>query len=281
MKYTYTLLFFALMAQPSFSQNMGTIEVNSDYTATLSFADSIVFIVIGNNPPLADKHFKFYDIYQSGKSCVIRGNDPKAPNTSITVKLENEKIWYGKLHFGDSTKIFYDFAKDENTKKVERKIQEVATVQDKESKMKERMNSVLSDPIEYNTIGTIENSMTFQVGNIKNDENFTYFKLIIKNGTGSDYNIDGIYFKFVEGKRKGVNRNEAKIEERLKIAYVSPVKIVNAYKTEELGYIIERFTGSKKGSLNIQLREANGTRNPVITISGDKILGVKVFEQKL
>ena len=281
MRYTYTLLLFALMAKTSFPQSMGTIEVNSDYTATLSFADSIVFIVIGNNPPLADKHFKFYDIYQSGKSCVIRGNDPKAPNTSITVKLENEKIWYGKLHFGDSTKIFYDFAKDENTKQVEKKIQEVATVQDKESKMKERLNSVLSDPIEYNTIGTIENSMTFQVGNIKNDENYTYFKLIIKNGTGSDYNIDGIYFKFVEGKRKGLRKEEAKIEERLRMVYETPITVVNAYKSIEIGYVIDRFTGSARGTLVIQLREANGTRNPVIEISGEKILGVKVFEQKL
>lgn len=281
MRYTYTLLLFALMAKTSFSQSMGTIEVNSDYTATLSFADSIVFIVIGNNPPLGDKHFKFFDIYQSGKSCVIRGNDPKAPNTSITVKLENEKIWYGSLHFGDSTKIFYDFAKDENIKQVEKKILEVATVQDKESKMKERMNSVLSDPIEYNTIGTIENSMTFQVGNIKNDESFTYFKLIIKNGTGSDYSIDGIYFKFVEGKRKGLKKDEAKIEQRIKMVYRTPISVVNAYKSIEIGYVIDRFTGSAKGNLVIQLREANGTRNPVIEISGEKILGVKVFEQKL
>jgi len=35
---------------PAFSQNMGVIDVNKDFTATLNFTDSIVFIVVGNNP---------------------------------------------------------------------------------------------------------------------------------------------------------------------------------------------------------------------------------------
>ena len=39
--------------------------------------------------------------------------------------------------------------------------------------MKERLNSVLSDKVEYNSIGRVENGMAFQVANIKNDDNFT------------------------------------------------------------------------------------------------------------
>jgi len=54
-------------------------------------------------------------------------------------------------------------------------------VENHNAKMKERLNSVLSDKIEYSSIGTVENGMTFQVANIKNDDNFTYFKLIIIN----------------------------------------------------------------------------------------------------
>jgi hypothetical protein len=252
MRNIFLTVFLTLLVSPAFPQNMGVIEVNKDFTATLNFTDSIVFIVVGNNPSVGENRNKYYDIFQNGKNCVIRGNDPLSPETSITVKLENEKIWYGRLKYGDSTKIFYDFTGEE-VKKID----------------------------EYSSIGKVENGMTFQVANIKNDDSFTYFKLIIINDTGSDYNIDGIYFKVVEGKRKGMKKNEAKIEQRIKIEFESPIKVVTAYQKQELGYVTERFTGGKDGSLVIQLRELKGTRNPIIEISGEKMLKVKVFEQKL
>jgi len=274
-------VFLAFLAGPITAQNMGVIEVNKDYTATLNFTDIIVFIVVGNNPAVGENRNKYYDIFQNGKNCVIRGNDPFSPETSITVKLDNEKIWYGRLKYGDSTKIFYDFTSEEIRKIDQKKMQEVATLESKNSKMKERLNSVLSDKIEYSSIGKVENGLTFQVANIKNDDNFTYFKLIIINDTGSDYNIDGIYFKVVEGKRKGMKKSEAKIEQRIKIEFESPFKVVTAYQKQELGYVTERFTGGKDGSLIIQIRELKGTRNPIINISGEKMLNVKVFEQKL
>jgi hypothetical protein len=244
---------------------MGVIEVNKNFTATLNFTDSIVFIVVGNNPSVGEKKNKYYDIFQNGKNCVIRGNDPLAPETSITVKLDNEKIWFGRLKYGDSTKIFYDYTREEVKKIDEIKMKEVVTVENHNAKMKERLNSVLSDKIEYSSIGTVENGMTFQVANIKNDDNFTYFKLIIINNSGSDYN----------------KKNEARIEQRMKIEFESPVKVVTAYQKAELGYVIERFTGSNSGSLVIQIRELKGTRSPIINIPGEKMLSVKVFEQKL
>ena len=274
-------VFLSFLAGPVTAQNMGVIEVNKDFTATLNFTDSIVFIVVGNNPSVGENRNKYYDIFQNGKNCVIRGNDPQSPETSITVKLENEKIWFGRLKYGDSTKIFYDFTGEEVRKIDREKMQKIATVENNSAKMRERLNSVLTDKIEYSSIGKVENGMTFQVANIKIDDSFTYFKLIIINNTGSDYNIDGIYFKVVEGKRKGMKKSEAKIEQRIKIEFESPVKVVTAYQKQELGYVTERFTGGKDGSLVIQLMELKGTRNPIIEISGDKMLKVKVFEQKL
>lgn len=281
MKNTILTVFLTLLVSPVFSQNMGVIEVNKDFTATLNFTDSIVFIVVGNNPSVGENRNKYYDIFQNGKNCVIRGNDPQSPETSITVKLDNEKIWFGRLKYGDSTKIFYDFTGEEVRKIDREKMQEIATVENNSAKMRERLNSVLTDKIEYSSIGKVENGMIFQVANIKNDDNYTYFKLLIINNTGSDYNIDGIYFKVVEGKRKGMKKSEAKIEQRIKIEFESPIKVVTAYQKQELGYVTERFTGSRDGSVIIQLRELKGTRNPIIEISGEKMLKVKVFEQQL
>ena len=273
--------FLTFLVIPALSQNMGVIEVNKNFTATLNFTDSIVFIVVGNNPSMGENRNKYYDIFQNGKNCVIRGNDPLSPETSITVKLANEKIWFGRLKYGDSTKILYEFTSEEVKKIDEKKMKEIASVESNNSKIRERLNSVLSDKVEYSSIGKVENGMTFQIANIKNDDNFTYFKLIVINNTGSDYNIDGIHFKVVEGKRRGMKKNEAKIEQRIKIEFESPIKVVTAYQKQELGYVTERFTGGRDGTLVIQLRELKGTRNPIIEISGEKMLKVKVFEQKL
>ena len=243
MKNIILTVFLTFLVSPVFSQNMGVIEVNKDFTATLNFTDSIVFIVVGNNPSVGENRNKYYDIFQNGKNCVIRGNDPQSPETSITVKLDNEKIWFGRLKYGDSTKIFYDFTGEEVRKIDREKMQEIATVENNSAKMRERLNSVLTDKIEYSSIGKVENGMTFQVANIKNDDNYTYFKLLIINNTGSDYNIDGIYFKVVEGKRKGMKKNEAKIEQRIKIEFESPVKVVTAYQKQELGICNRAFYG--------------------------------------
>ena len=281
MRSIFLTVFLAFLAGPVTAQNMGVIEVNKDFTATLNFTDNIVFIVVGNNPSVGENKNKYYDIFQNGKNCVIRGNDPLSPETSITVKLDNEKIWYGRLKYGDSTKIFYDFTSEEVRKIDQKKMKEVASVESNNSRMRERLNSVLSDKVEYNSIGKVENGMTFQIANIKNDDNFTYFKLIVINNTGSDYNIDGIHFKVVEGKRKGMKKSEAKIEQRIKIEFESPIKVVTAYQKQELGYVTERFTGSKNGSLIIQIRELKGTRSPIINIPSEKMLNVKVFEQKM
>ncbi len=284
MRRIYLLFILAVTVKVCMSQDMGVIEVNKEYTATLNFAENIDFIVVGNNPPVGENKFKYYDIFQSGKSCVIRSNDPLSPETSITIKLTSEAIWYGKLKYsGDpaSTKIFYDFSKDIVKKIEESKMQEVVDVQSKDSKMKERLNSVLSDAVEYRSLGAIQNGLIFQVANFKNDDNYSYIKFIITNNTGSDYNIDGIYFKYLEGKRKGLKKKEAGIEERISPVFESPLKLVKAYSTLELGYIIPLFTVGKQGNLSIQLREEKGTRNPTIDINGDKLLSVKVFEQKL
>lgn len=276
------LFLLAVIANKTFAQfPLGTVQVNREFTATLNFSDSVFKTVFGNNPPLGNGHYKYYDVFQEGRSCTIRGNDPNAPLMSITVKLMNEDIWFGKICYGDSSKIYYDFTNNKKKMVDESKMKEVVVVQSQEAKMKERLNSVLSDPVEYSSIGAIENGLTFQIANIKNDENYTYYKVIIKNATGSDYNIDGIYFKVVEGKRKGFKKSEAKIEQRIKIELESPIKVITAYKTEELGFVTQRFTGGKNAILSVQLRELNGTRSPIIEIPGEKMLNVKVFEQKL
>lgn len=276
------ILSFLFASCVVFSQEMGQIEINRDFTATLNFSDDIEFIVLGNNPQIGESagipKYKFYDIFQSGKTCVIRGNDSLAPETSITIKLSSGAIWYGTVKFGNNTKIFYDFAKSEVDKEKEKQNLETLIELKKEAFISERLNILMSEKTEYTTIGISENKLQFQVSNIRNDDKYTYFEIIANNNSGSDYEIDAVLFKYIEGKRKGLAKKEAKIEERISTIYETNTHKISAYSTEKLGYVIPLFSIGDHGDLIIQFKEKNGTRNPRIEITGKDMLNVKIFE---
>ncbi len=257
-------------------QDMGMIEVDENNTATLVFLEKIDFIVIGNNPP-EGAGFLFYDVFQDGRMCVIRGNTDKAPLTSITVKLINEKVYFGKLKFGTSTKIFYDFSGKDREEK-EQLIEKEKVIEAKSEAIdEERLDQLMKEKQEYFVYGIRESNVEYIVSNIRNDDKNTYIKMIINNNTAGDYNIDGILFKFVEGKRRGAKKNEAKTEERIMPKRIKGPEIATAYTKTEIGIIIPLFSVGNSGDLEIQLREKNGTRNPLIRISGKDMLKVKVF----
>lgn len=275
-------LFFAIMLSMTMvvkAQEMGTIVVNSDFTATLQFEDVVEFVVIGNNPQITADKFKYYDMFQNGKTVVLRGNDAESPLTSITVKLKNGKIWYGKLKYGvgDDVKVFYDFTKEVAQKiQVQRKNDSIQQVK-KETQISDKLGFVMTQEQEYSDLGDEKNNLSVQVTNIMNDDRYTYLKILFQNKSGSDYNIDDIIFKYVEGKKKGIKRTESKVEERITTVYEPSDKVVKAYSQSELGYVIPLFTVGNEGNLLIQFLEKNGTRNMKIEIEAKVMSKVKVI----
>ena len=125
--------------------SMGNIQVNNNFTATLNFTDSVKLTIFGNNPLTSNGHFKYYDVFQTGRSCIIRGNDPAAPLTSINVKLANGNIWFGTIKYGDSTKVFYSFVEPEAKQPTTTPLTNAeaaapaASPQESEARIKERM----------------------------------------------------------------------------------------------------------------------------------------------
>lgn len=259
-------------------QNMGLIEVNENNTATLKFDHEIDFIVVGNNPEDA-LGFKYYEIFQDGKICVLRGNRVDCPETSITIKLSNGNVFYGKLKYGNDTKIFYSFNKppEENVKSVEGRVIE-SVAETKADREMDRLKDLLKMREEYFVYGARVSGIEFMIANIMNDESNTYFNIIVNNKSGAEFLIDGILFKYVEGKRRGAKRNEAKIEERIMPKTIYGAEIVSAYTKESIGVIIPLFSVGNSGDLVINIREKNGTRNAVIKIEGKDMLKVKVFK---
>lgn len=257
--------------------NIGVLELNNNYTATLNFSNEVDFVIIGNNPQvgMADSIpvFKYYGIFKSGKTVVLKGKDPQAPKTSITIKLDNGVIYYGILQYGDNTKIFYDFS-TVNKQEVNDSIVEKAIG---EKKMIGNLKTIMGLEYEY-VEGINENLLEVVVSNIRNDDKYTYFKISIKNESGNDYEIKNTEFKYVEGKNKGLFRKGSQIEERERIVYKTDNKIVKAYSTSDFGYVIPLFAvGTSSGVLRIQFVEMNGTRNPIIELKSKTMLMVKTL----
>jgi len=255
--------------------DMGTIEVNENYSATLMFADDIDFVAIGNNPQLDDGTFEHYELFKKENVLVINSYSEEVPETSITIRLIDGEMFYGILKHGRG-KLMYNF------KETGIKIQAKAAEEKLKAKVlkekEEKLDRLMTQAQEYFSYGIEENSIEFVIKNIKNDSENTYMKITINNGSASNYNIDGILFKYVEGRRKGLKKTEAKTEERIYPEFQKGPEIANAYSSTDIGVILPLFTVGNKGWFQIQLREKNGTRNPLIEIKSSEIIKIKIFE---
>lgn len=284
--YRLTILFFIgsffgpfLRAQ-SGNTNMKTIEVNKDFSVVLKFNETIDFVITGNNPKISDNKFRYYDIFQSGKMCFIKGNDSSSPATSLHVALTNGDVFYGVLQYGNSQRISYDFTTNKDSLKSIALKDSIVTVTRSNMGLEQKVKRILSEELEYSMFGIKSNRMLFQITNIRNDEKYTYFKIVADNQSGSDYNIDNMLFKYQEGKKRGSGKNAVRIEERIMAKYEDPTKTIKAYSKVELAYVIPLFTVGENGNLIIQMMESSGTRNPKITILGEDMLKVKTFDNK-
>lgn len=271
------------------AQHMGDILVTENISATLSFAPhQVKFAVAANNLPLEEGGFMFYDIIQDGSEVIIRGNNPEAPRMLITVKLENGDIWVGTLAYSEGGKGLYIFKKDEpkvsapekEVKKEEvkeTKVEGVMTAPSGGASKEERLEQLLREQPYYITLGDVTGGVEVQLSNMKNDNNNTYLKFIIRNNSANEYIIDGMLFKYLEGKRRGLNRKEAQIEERIMPLLIEGPEMVKAYSETQIGVVIPLFSVTKTGKMVVHIRERKGTRNLNVTVSGRDMLSIKVF----
>ena len=276
-----SLLLLAFIYRGHCQVNMGNIEVNKDFTATLNFGSDVKFITLGNNPqigvtPDGNPLNKYYVIFQEGSTVVIKGIDPLSPKTSITVKLTSGSIYYGTLAYGLNTQIFYDFQKIESKQKMEEVHKDSVNEAIGEKSLVTRLNYVLGLENEY-VEGIDENLLEVVISVIRNDDKYTYFKISIRNNSGNDYIIDNTTFKYVEGKNKGLFKKGNKIEERVNTIYETNNKTVKAYSISELGYVIPLYAVGTSGNLKIQFKELKGTRNPAVEINSKTMLKVKTL----
>jgi hypothetical protein len=272
---------------------LGDIVVDENNSATIAFDQNISFVVFGNNPPTGENSFRYYDFFTDGSVCVIRGNTPTSPKTSLTIKLADGSVWFGFVFYGEGSKILYQYNTQEVANQqaapnqpVSNQTQTSAQPQQSESdpflvSTSETVNFKIQNTLkvgrEIFTIGQKRGDVTVSIVTLRNDTEHTYIALEIANNSGNAYVVDGVLFKFIEGKRRGVRRNEASTEERVNPVSTIGTRTVKAYSTEVLGIAIPLFSVDNSGKLEVTVRERGGTRNAILTVKGSTLNQIKVL----
>jgi hypothetical protein len=281
------LIFFVKISN---AQNLGVIELNVNKAATLEFSSNIDanFPLIGNNiveqmgagnQPI----FKYYDIWTVDNLSIIRAKQEKIPESSITVRLENGKIYTGTIKYVmNPEKSHYVYklpgeSKNENTNYEESQNSNELEEIDKEL-VRERLKMILETENRIDNLAEIKDKIIFKVGNIMYDEQYTYFKILIANRSSSTYQINGVMTKYEEGKKGIFNRKEIVNSEWIR-AYddIYPDgNIVKANSVGKIGCVIPIYN-TANGELIIKIIEKNGTRDVDIIVKSDALARAKTF----
>jgi hypothetical protein len=269
---------FALIAQTA--QKMGIIKVNENFAATCYFESEIDIFIIGNNPVLGKsgdgKPVFNYEIVQSDNTLIIRSVIDRCPETSLTVKLKDKSIFYGKVRYEKNIdNFFYDFRDQKTIAKNDSVADPI--IKNKPIDYKVRLDELVGRKPEYSTIGSRENRIEYLVSNLMTDNSHTYMKVVVSNNSGNEYIIDGITFRYEEGKRKNVNKNADKNEQGVPAVYENGNKTIKAYSKENLGFVLPLYSVGEGGKLLIYFWEKNGTRNVKVEIPGDELSKIKVY----
>jgi len=284
------ILFFAI-TKAALGIDMGIIEVSKNYTATLIFSDEIESIIFGNNPIISETDlpsgekvpiFKYYEMYKTKNNVILRAREDNTLETSITVFLVSGKVYSGLIRYGErKDKLEYDF-----TNKLseigepggpEEEQRNLKSIND--NQMKNRLNTVMKMKDKYYSLGVLNSEISFMVGNMMNDSEYSYLKIDILNNSASEYTIEGIIFKHTEKKKGKLNKKEVENENIIMPVYkVMPEKMsIKAYTTETVGFVLPIFTTGDRGSLLIQFVEKNGSRNALVSLSANDIAKIDVF----
>jgi len=282
----FVILFYNGKAQKNF---IDTIKIDRNKPATIEFNEDVVFTLIGNNPYKLvgeAKVYKYYQISEYDNIVIIEcGKEINNKISTITIKTQ-KNTYYGYIgYFDNPNKSFYPVKKSNEYESIESISENINGEIFKKTKeninqdtIVKRLKQVLELKPYFNDIADIKGGVVFQVSNIVNDLQYSYMKLIIQNNSSSTYKINGILFKFEEGKKglfksKDITNTEWINTE--KIIYPQN-KNIESFSYENVGIVVPLYNGSH-GELMLKIIEDKGTRTAVIKIKSSDINNTQVF----
>lgn len=215
-----------------------------------------MFILVYDKNPT-----KFLYNYQvtekSGSTVPTSSTSTPQNNTIVLPEKSNEMIDYGVV-------------KEEIVKKEKEKEQ-----LSKEQVIYQNCHWVLDQPQKLFSNGTIENNTTFLATNLYVYENQFYFKIIVKNNSKINYDIDFIKFT-IRNKNKGVKKSGDQDIDLEEIFVLNKDKMtVPGQEKNEYVYVFPKFTIENNKKLFIEIWEKNGDRKIDFGFSSNDILTIK------
>jgi len=281
-KYIFIYL-IAIISVPTFGQNLGTIKVNENYSATCEFNKPVSNIYISNNElterkntseGIVENKIRLYDYIIDGHT-VIFSTYKKLQAKSLTIKLIDGSTWYGMIEYDPENKqIFYPYAsRSKKSKKTETEQKDSLRV------IKDRLSYCTASKTNFEGFGVNKNRIYWEISNIMADENFIYLKILVSNKSGHVYDITNgkALFKYEEGKSRNLKKKEASVEVDGLVVYHKGKGRIAAYSNEVLGYVIQSYPLNSNGTLTVNFFESSGKRNYEIVIPFKYMEKIEVF----
>lgn len=280
-KINILIAIISISASVSGQIDMGKIEAGTNMHATLIFPDDLLpkgDLIISNNPPVPNAGglaiFQYFDVKVNRNTVVLKAREKAAGERTITIILNSGKVYTGTVSYNDApAKSVYNFSekKQEESEEKKKELEITKNIADK------RMHEVMASENEYLSIGRVQSRVEFHVSAMRNDSEFSYFKITVSNNSAFDYIIDGVVFRYDDKMKRKAKKKEIENAERLYPEASEIPDIVKAYSKEVLGFAIPLFATTERGVLLIKFIEKNGNRTCEIPVTADKISKIKVF----
>lgn len=141
-----------------------------------------------------------------------------------------------------------------------------------------KLKSVITAKDKYKTWGVQKSGLTLAVTNVINDEQHSYFKVLIDNNTGAEYEVDYLYFEFIDKSSASLlNFKKENKPKRLMPIRQTKIQKIPSYSTQTIGYVTDLFSVNYSGNLVIMLGEKNGIRHMKLKINAKQLAKVDVF----
>jgi len=280
-------LFIFLLRQSGFSQadksGLDTVFCDIQNTSCINLSEEVTLVDVGNPQQ--------YVAQIKGNLVFVKPVKENIPPTTILIK-SGKNIYHGTLVYNRSgkTKPYYYEIKsaggETNTAKKEARNSDAKNnslssekentsveVTSADTTIKNKIEVFRKIKSEIKTLGFISENVDAAVTVIRNDENNTYLKLIVKNKSSLPFKLDFISFQYYQDMKKGAFRKSKKAPIDVFPVGEPAIKEVAPSKNEALPYVIPAYALSNNGYLMVLIRESTGDRVLKIKIDGSVIQG--------
>lgn len=276
--------FFIGLSFSSMAEGLDTIEVSFNKTVILIFENEIINDEIGSDEVIFRREKNILKLAATEKNIdetnlfvettdgyytfiIVYNDNPKV----LTHKFSSLKPTFEKSVSGVPIKQSPEEIKANTSKQAK------ALNIDQENQYIQDCQGISERPNNIHSVGIEAATLKFQLGSIFIKKDKLFFKIVIKNDSYIDYDIDILRF-VIRAKKKVVKQTAGNIE-ILKPVFVfnEDIKKIKGKSGVVKVFVFDKFTFSDEKKLWVEIWEVNGERRIEFPITSDRILAVKKY----